>query len=187
MKLSGKCKCCLSDFNLKFFGYSFNKSFSISPQELRWKLKTLTLKTFVNICISTHLSRSYDVHRAEWKCPKNQSNCHRVLSFIWYLIPSPTLSAHSVITQSRATPENNNHGLQKNIILGGRARESRANGIKSISGKIIFFTLCPITRSGLRILRDAQHYHSSQHSNIPTLAFYSPFLTLCSEGSAGEE
>ena len=92
------------------------------------------------------------------------------LSFIWYLTPS--LSAHSVITQSRAaTPENNNHGLQKILFLGvpwsWSARESRANGIKSISGKIIFFTLCPITRSGLSILRDAQHYHSSQHSNIP--------------------
>ena len=53
------------------------------------------------------------------------------------------------------------------------ARESTANGIKSISGKIIFFTLCPITRSGLSILRDAEHYHSSQHS---TLTFYSPPL-----------
>ena len=51
------------------------------------------------------------------------------------------------------------------------ARESRANGIKSISGKIIFFTLCPITRSGLSILRDAQHYHSFQHSNIQNTGF----------------
>ena len=178
-KWKEKCTATVVLANSKFFGYSFNKSFSISPQELRGKLKTLTLKTFVNICISTHLSRSYDVHRAEWKCPENQSNCHLVLSFIWYLIPLPLSQLTQSSLNSVQLQENNNHGLQKIIIFLGvpwSARESRANGIKSISGKIIFFTLCPITRSGLRILRDAQHYHSFHHSNIQTLALYSHLM-----------